>query len=73
MRTVNTYIGSPIERVEDYRFLRGEGQYIDDLKRPGMWYAAFFRSPIGHGGRITRLDVSRGARHARCTRGDHRC
>ena len=49
MRTVNTYIGSPVERVEDYRFLRGEGQYVGDLVREGQWHAAFVRSPVGHG------------------------
>ena len=27
MRHVNTFIGSPVERVEDLRFLRGRGQY----------------------------------------------
>ncbi len=49
MKTVNTYIGSPVERVEDYRFLRGEGQYVGDLVREGQWHAAFVRSPVGHG------------------------
>jgi carbon-monoxide dehydrogenase large subunit len=57
MRTVNTYIGSPVERVEDERFLRGKGQYIDDVKCDGLWHAAFLRSPIGHA-RITRLDAA---------------
>ena len=33
--TSNTYIGTPIERVEDQRFLRGDGQYVDDLSREG--------------------------------------
>jgi len=33
MKAVNTYIGSPVQRVEDLRFLRGRGQYIDDIKR----------------------------------------
>ena len=33
MRTVNSLIGSPIERLEDLRFLRGRGQYVDDLAR----------------------------------------
>ena len=28
MRSVNTFIGSPVERVEDLRFLRGRGQYV---------------------------------------------
>ena len=36
MRTVNSFIGSPIERLEDLRFLRGRGEYVDDLVRPGM-------------------------------------
>jgi hypothetical protein len=31
MRTVNSLIGSPIERLEDLRFLRGRGEYVDDL------------------------------------------
>ena len=31
----NTFIGSPIERVEDLRFLRGRGQYVDDLAPRG--------------------------------------
>lgn len=57
MRTVNTYIGSPVERVEDYRFLRGEGQYVGDLVREGQWHAAFVRSPVGHGV-IKKIDYS---------------
>ena len=57
MRTVNTYIGSPVERVEDDRFLRGAGQYLDDLKREGMWHAAVLRSPVGHG-HIRSLDIA---------------
>ena len=40
MRTVNSFIGSPIERLEDLRFVRGGGQYVDDLHRPGMLHAA---------------------------------
>ncbi|MEA2987446.1 MAG: aerobic carbon-monoxide dehydrogenase large subunit, partial [Alphaproteobacteria bacterium] len=40
MRRVNTFIGSPVERVEDLRFLRGRGQYVDDIARPGQWHAA---------------------------------
>ena len=33
---VNTLIGSPIERLEDLRFLRGRGEYVDDLAREGL-------------------------------------
>lgn len=55
--TQNSYIGAHIERVEDYRFLRGEGQYLDDISRPGQWHAAFLRSPVAHG-RIRNIDAS---------------
>ena len=45
----NTYVGAPIERIEDLRFLRGRGCYLDDLSRPGQWHASFVRSPYAHG------------------------
>ena len=45
----NRYIGSPIERIEDLRFLRGRGQSVGDLKREGMLHAAILRSPVAHG------------------------
>ena len=41
----NRYIGSPVERIEDPRFLRGRGQFVGDLKREGMLHAAILRSP----------------------------
>ena len=47
--TVNRYIGAPIKRVEDLRFLRGNGEYVADLVRQGMLHAALLRSPIAHG------------------------
>src|SRR5271167_3786011 len=46
---VNRYIGSPVERLEDRRFLRGKGTYVGDLSRPGLLYAAVLRSPQAHG------------------------
>jgi aerobic carbon-monoxide dehydrogenase large subunit len=52
---INTYIGSPVERVEDLRFLRGEGAYIGDFARDGQLHAAFLRSPVAHG-RIRNID-----------------
>ena len=58
MRTVNSFIGSPIERLEDLRFLRGRGEYVDDLTRPGMLHAAILRSAVAHG-RIRSIDVAR--------------
>src|SRR5262244_62568 len=57
MRNVNTFIGSPIERVEDLRYLRGRGQYVDDLVRPGQWHAAMVRSPVAHG-RLRAIDAA---------------
>jgi carbon-monoxide dehydrogenase large subunit len=57
MRRVNTLIGSPVERVEDLRFVQGRGQFVADLTRPGQWHAAMVRSPVAHG-RIRALDAS---------------
>src|SRR3954468_18299542 len=56
MRKHNTFIGSPIERTEDLRFLRGRGQYIGDIDRPGQWHAAIVRSSIAHG-RLRSIDA----------------
>jgi carbon-monoxide dehydrogenase large subunit len=58
MRTVNAFVGQPIERLEDFRFVRGRGQYVDDLARNGMLHAAILRSAVAHG-RIRAIDVSR--------------
>src|SRR6516165_6904010 len=49
MTSVNRYIGAPVERVEDLRFLRGRGEYVADLVRSGMLHAAILRSPVAHG------------------------
>jgi carbon-monoxide dehydrogenase large subunit len=45
----NRYIGSPVERLEDRRFLRGSGTYIGDLSRPGLLHAVILRSTHAHG------------------------
>ena len=45
-RRSNTLIGSPIERVEDFRFLRGRGQYVDDLARDDLLHAVILRSSV---------------------------
>ena len=49
--------GASIKRREDPRFITGKGNYTDDVKLPGMTYAAFVRSPHAHA-RITGIDVS---------------
>jgi carbon-monoxide dehydrogenase large subunit len=45
----NSLVGSAIERLEDLRFLRGRGQYVDDLTREGVLHAAILRSSVAHG------------------------
>src|SRR6202140_5006172 len=57
MTRTNRYIGSPVERIEDLRFLRGRGEFVGDLWREGMLHAAILRSPIAHG-RIRGLDAT---------------
>ena len=57
MIRTNRYIGSPVERIEDLRFLRGRGEFVGDLRRDGMLHAAILRSPIAHG-RIRGLDAA---------------
>ena len=44
-------------RIEDRRFLTGQGRYIDDIAPAGALVAAFFRAPVAHA-RIAALDVS---------------
>lgn len=41
-------IGAPIPRVEDERFLRGEGRFVADIAMPFMLEAHVFRSPRAH-------------------------
>ncbi len=45
----NRLIGAPIERFEDLRFLRGQGQFVGDIACQGMVHAAIVRSGIAHG------------------------
>ena len=56
-RTTNRLVGSPIERIEDLRFLRGRGEYVGDLAVDGMLHAVVLRSSFAHG-RIRGIDVS---------------
>src|SRR5467141_1354837 len=56
-RKPNAYVGSPVERIEDLRFLRGRGQYVDDLSREGLLHAVILRSSVAHG-RIRSIDAA---------------
>ncbi len=51
-------LGCKRKRVEDIRFVQGRGNYVDDIKLPGMLYGDFTRSPHAHA-RIKRIDTSR--------------
>jgi carbon-monoxide dehydrogenase large subunit len=53
----NSLVGSPVERIEDLRFLRGRGQYVDDIVRDGLLHAAILRSAKAHG-LIKSVDVT---------------
>ena len=53
----NTFIGTPMERREDLRFLRGRGTYVDDLTIPNLLYAVILRSSVAHA-RIVSIDAS---------------
>ncbi len=50
-------IGESIKRKEDARFLRGKGNYIDDIDLPNMLHMAILRSPHAHA-RIKSIDTS---------------
>src|SRR5258708_1319837 len=56
-RSTNAFVGSPVERIEDFRFLRGRGQFVDDLARDDLLHAVILRSTVAHG-RIRAIDVS---------------
>jgi carbon-monoxide dehydrogenase large subunit len=56
-RATNAFIGSPIERLEDLRFLRGRGQFTDDLTDERMLHAVILRSSVAHG-RIRSIDTA---------------
>ena len=60
-----TIFGSAIKRREDPRLITGAATYTDDLKLPGLTYAAILRSPYAHA-RITGIDVS-AAKRSRST------
>src|SRR5262249_51605300 len=51
-------IGQAVRRVEDRRFLTGQGRYVDDISLPGQCYAVTVLSPHAHA-RIKEMDVSK--------------
>ena len=56
-------IGAAVPRKEDERFLRGQGQYVGDLRIPGTREVAFVRSPVAHA-RLRQITVPEECRGA---------
>jgi carbon-monoxide dehydrogenase large subunit len=59
----NQGVGARALRKEDERFLRGQGQFVADLRLAGMQDVAFVRSPLAHA-RIRGIDVPKAHREA---------
>jgi carbon-monoxide dehydrogenase large subunit len=51
-------LGASRRRVEDNRFIRGKGNYLDDITLPGMLHMEILRSPVAHA-RIASIDTSK--------------
>jgi carbon-monoxide dehydrogenase large subunit len=51
-------IGHSVRRKEDDRFIRGQGNYIEDIVLPRMLHMAILRSPFAHA-KINGIDISR--------------
>ena len=65
------FIGQSIPRKEDRRLVQGEGLFFDDMRRHGMGYVHFVRSPYAHA-RIVSIDVSAALALDGRLRDDHR-
>jgi carbon-monoxide dehydrogenase large subunit len=51
-----------LRRKEDPRFIRGKGNYVDDITLPGMLHGAILRSPVAHA-RIVSIDTTEALAH----------
>jgi aerobic carbon-monoxide dehydrogenase large subunit len=49
-------IGARLLRKEDDRYMRGRGQFVGDIRLPGMREVAFLRSPLAHA-RIVAIQI----------------
>jgi len=54
---MTAYVGRPLRRREDFRFLTGKGRYVDDIKLANTLHLAILRSPHAHA-IITGVDLS---------------
>ena len=44
-RMIGDHIGRSLRRLEDERFLTGQGCYVDDIAVPGQLHGVVLRSP----------------------------
>src|SRR5262245_66511481 len=51
------FIGRGMPRFEDLRFVRGSGNFTDDISVPDQAYAVFVRTPHAHA-HIVSIDTS---------------
>src|SRR5690606_1146585 len=51
-----------VPRKEDARFIRGRGNYVDDIKQPGIHHGAILRSPHAHA-RLVSVDTTAAEAH----------
>jgi carbon-monoxide dehydrogenase large subunit len=51
-------VGKAIRRREDPKLMTGDGNFLDDVRLPGMAYAAILRSPVAHA-KIRGIDTRR--------------
>ena len=51
------YVGQPVRRREDFRFITGQGRYVDDIKIAGLRHLVVLRSPHAHAA-IRRIAMS---------------
>ncbi len=55
-------IGTRFPRKEDRRYVRGQGEYVADIRLPHMQEVAFLRSPVAHA-RIRSIKIATAFRH----------
>lgn len=51
------FVGQSVRRVEDVRFLTGQGRYLSDIQLPDPKHMAILRSPVAHA-HILSIDVA---------------
>ena len=56
-RRAPKWVGQSVNSKSALDFVKGSGQYLDDIRIPGTLYASFYRSPYAHA-RILRVSLA---------------